>query len=360
VSAEAPLVLRASGLVKRYGTLDAVRDLNLDVRQGEIYGFLGPNGAGKTTTLLMLLGIERPTAGTIELFGRPGPPDPFAVRTRIGVVGEAQYLYDDLSAWEYLLFFGRLYRVASPEPRAQELLERLDLWEFRRLRARDFSRGMQQKLGLARALLHQPDLLVLDEPVSGLDPHGIRQVREILAEQHARGVTILMSSHILSEVERTADRVGILYGGRLVAEESVASLSARLEPEPILELDVEQLGTGTVERLREQTFVREVTLTPDETRSGRASVRVRVSSDADYRREISAIVGGAGGLITGMRQERLTLEEAFVRLTRDGVDRHGPPKTNAGPTVASSPTPLAERSPTPRPPPPRTGEGVGG
>src|SRR5262249_45649723 len=104
VSAQAPLVLRATGLAKRYGTVDAVRDLHLEVRRGEIYGFLGPNGAGKTTTLLMLLGIERPTAGTVELFGRPGSIDPFRDRPRIGVVGEQQYLYDDLSAWEYLLF----------------------------------------------------------------------------------------------------------------------------------------------------------------------------------------------------------------------------------------------------------------
>ena len=179
------MILRASGLAKRYGATDAVRDLDLEVRRGEIYGFLGPNGAGKTTTLLMLLGIERPTAGTIELFGRAGPLDPFRDKPRIGVVGEQQYLYDDLSAWEYLLFFGALYRVERPEDRAQELLERLDLYEFRRLRARDFSRGMQQKLGLARALLHRPELLVLDEPVSGLDPHGIRQVREILTEENA-------------------------------------------------------------------------------------------------------------------------------------------------------------------------------
>ena len=172
-------LIRAEHLAKHYGSVHAVRDLNLAVRPGEIYGFLGPNGAGKTTTLLMLLGIERPTAGRLELFGQPAPVDPFAVKRRLGVVGESQYLYDDLSAWEYLQFFGRLYGVADAERRGQELLERLGLWDFRRLRARDHSRGMQQKLGLARALLHRPELLVLDEPVSGLDPHGIRQVPKL-------------------------------------------------------------------------------------------------------------------------------------------------------------------------------------
>ena len=142
MSGEAPVVIRARGLVKRYGTVEAVRGVDLAVRRGEIYGFLGPNGAGKTTTLLMLLGIVQPSAGAIEMFGRVGPIDPFRDKLQIGVVGEQQYLYDDLSAWEYLLFFGRLYRVPHPEPRARELLERLDLDEFRRLRARDFSRGM--------------------------------------------------------------------------------------------------------------------------------------------------------------------------------------------------------------------------
>ena len=326
-------VLRARGLAKRYGSHDAVRDLTLEIRRGEIYGFLGPNGAGKTTTLLMLLGIEPPTAGSIQRFGHTGPLDPFRDNTRIGVVGEQQYLYDDLSAWEYLLFFGALYRVEQPRHRAQELLERLDLYEFRQLRARDFSRGMQQKLGLARALLHRPELLVLDEPVSGLDPYGIRQVREILSEENARGVTILVSSHILSEVERTAHRVGILYGGRLVAEDDVASLSARLEPDPVLELDVEQLAPGSVELLREQPFVRDVTLA-----DGR--LRVRVAAAGDHRRDVSALVSGQGGLITAMRQERLSLEEAFVRLTQaEGAD----------PNSQVAPAPVSEEAPPPAP-----------
>ncbi len=325
MSGAAPFVLRTHGLAKSYGTVEAVSGLDLAVRRGEIYGFLGPNGAGKTTTLLMLLGVEQPTGGTIERFGRAGPIDPFRDKPRIGVLGEQQHLYDDLSAWEYLLFFGRLYRVERPEGRARELLERLDLDEFHRLRARDFSRGMQQKLGLARALLHRPELLVLDEPVSGLDPHGIRQVREILAEENHRGVTILVSSHILSEVERTAHRVGILSGGRLVAEDEVAQLVARLEPDTLIELDVEQLGPGAVESLREQPFVRAVDLVTDGGGPGRGLLRVRVAADVDHRRDVSAVVAQHGGLITGMRQPGLSLEEAFVRLTGDeGWGRHPP------------------------------------
>ncbi|MBV9357306.1 MAG: ABC transporter ATP-binding protein/permease [Chloroflexi bacterium] len=334
MNGEAKLVVRARGLVKRYGSVEAVRGVDLGVRRGEIYGFLGPNGAGKTTTLLMLLGIVQPTAGTIEIFDRPAPLDPFRDKLRIGVMGEQQYLYDDLSAWEYLLYFGRLYRVADPEPRARALLERLDLDEFRRLRARDFSHGMQQKLRLALALIHQPDLLILDEPASGLDPQGIRQVREILAEENARGATILLSSHILSEVERTADRVGILSNGRLVAEDNVAQLAATLEPDALIELDVEQLESGAVDSLRGQPFVRAVELGSNGHGPDHAVLRVRVAPDADYRRAVSALVSGHGGLITDMRQRRLSLEDAFVRLTSEAA-------------------PVAERPPTVTPPPAR-------
>src|SRR5579884_1478639 len=323
-------VVQTLGLQKHYGAVHAVRDLNLTVRPGEIYGFLGPNGAGKTTTLLMLLGIERPTAGRLELFGQPAPLDPFAVKRRLGVVGESQYLYDDLSAWEYLQFFARLNGVEEFERRAQELLERLGLWEFRRLRARDHSRGMQQKLGLARALLHRPELLVLDEPVSGLDPHGIRQVREILLEENARGTTMLISSHILSEVERTAHRVGILYGGRLVAEDSVAAIGARLQPDAAIDVDVDQFQPSLVDALRSAPFVRTVDLAPNGEARGHGKLRIAVAPEGDHRRDVSQIVAAHGGLITEMRQQRVSLEEAFVRLTTEN-------------TVAlTSPLPLGE------------------
>lgn len=312
-------MLSTHHLHKRYGTAVAVQDLNLTVRPGEIYGFLGPNGAGKTTTILMLLGIERPTSGRIELFGQRDGPDSPRLRQRIGVVGESQYLYDDMTAWEYLLFFGQLYGVARPAVRAQALLERLNLWEFRRLLARDHSRGMQQKLGLARALLHEPELLILDEPVSGLDPHGIRQVRELLQEENRRGVTIFVSSHILSEVERTAHRVGILHGGRLVAEDSVDAITARLQPEGTVTLDIEGATLAMVTLLGQQPFVAALERLDEAADPSRARLRLRLNGRGDYRREIAAIVTDQGGLITAMRQERLSLEEAFVRLTSDSI-----------------------------------------
>src|SRR6184192_3517963 len=152
-------VVEVRGLQKRYGQIEAVRGIDLTVEPGEIYGFLGPNGAGKTTTLLMVLGILKPTAGRIYLWGRPLEDDPLAVKRRVGVVGEHDYIHDHLTADEYLRFFADLYGVPHPAERIGAWLERLGLLEFRTLRARDFSRGMKQKLALARSLLHEPDLL---------------------------------------------------------------------------------------------------------------------------------------------------------------------------------------------------------
>ncbi len=201
-----------------------ISDLSLTVQRGEIFGFLGPNGAGKTTTINMILGLIRPDQGRVVVMGHGMAHQAGLARAMLGVVGEQQYLYDDMTAREYLLFFARLYGVAQPERRLATLMEMTGLSPFLDQRARDYSYGMKQKLGLARALLHQPDLLILDEPVAGLDPAGIAQVRAIVQEANSRGATIFLSSHILSEVERIAQRVAIINQGRLVAEGSVESI----------------------------------------------------------------------------------------------------------------------------------------
>jgi ABC-2 type transport system ATP-binding protein len=201
-----------------------ISDLSLTVQRGEIFGFLGPNGAGKTTTINMILGLIRPDQGRVVVMGHGMAHQARLARAMLGVVGEQQYLYDDMTAREYLLFFARLYGVAQPERRLATLMEMTGLSPFLDQRARDYSYGMKQKLGLARALLHQPDLLILDEPVAGLDPAGIAQVRAIVQEANSRGATIFLSSHILSEVERIAQRVAIINQGRLVAEGSVESI----------------------------------------------------------------------------------------------------------------------------------------
>jgi ABC-2 type transport system ATP-binding protein len=220
-------VIEVEGLSKGFGSRRAVDGLSLSARAGEIYGFLGPNGAGKTTTIRMLLGILAPDAGSIRICGRSVRRGDRAGRMLVGAVSELQYLYGDMTCEEYLGFFASLHRIAAARERVAEMLGDVGLGDRARDRAVELSKGLQQKLGLARALLHDPPVLILDEPVSGLDPHGIREVREIIARERGRGRLIFISSHVLSEIERTADRVGIIRQGRLVYEGPVGDVVTR-------------------------------------------------------------------------------------------------------------------------------------
>ncbi len=307
-------MIRTEDLSKFYNGFKAVQGLNLHVRAGEIYGFLGPNGAGKTTTLSMLLGITRPTHGTVWLFDKQLRDDYFAIKRRIGVVSERQFLYDDVSGQEYLEFFAALFRVPAAAKRIDELLDAVHLTPFRDVLARDYSNGMKQKLGLARALLHDPDVLILDEPVSGLDPHGIMQVRSIILEQRKRGKAILISSHVLSEIERTADRVGIIHRGRLLAEDQMDNIRRRLQPEAQMEIEAQGDQAALTGALRELPCVSSA-----EPRGG--LIAVSTPAEGDYRADISQCITGHGGVILAMRQVTLSLEEAFVTITTDNVAR---------------------------------------
>lgn len=306
-------MIRTENLCKRYGSFAAVDDLNLHVQPGEIYGFLGPNGAGKTTTLMMILGIVRPTSGQVEVLGQPFDGTSFALRRRMGVVAEDAWQYDEMTAYEYLAFFARLYRVEQPGPVIQSLLERTDLWERRQVLVGGYSRGMRQKLNLCRALLHDPELLILDEPVSGLDPKGIRQVRELLAEENRRGRTIILSSHILSEIEQTAHRVGIIAGGRLLTEDSVAGLRARLGEGQRIEVEFQQPPDDLRQQLEALPFVLKVEeLSPNRW-------LVATSAGDDPRPELARFLAGQGVLVIGMRALERSLEEAFVTITDAAV-----------------------------------------
>jgi ABC-2 type transport system ATP-binding protein len=198
--------------------------LNLEVRRGEVLGYLGPNGAGKTTTLKLLMGLHKPTRGAAWLLG--SPIHETGSRRRVGFLPEQPYFYDYLNGIEYLEFAGRLSGLSGGEAhgQARHWLGRVGLGERPRLVLRKYSKGMLQRLGLAAALLHQPDLLILDEPMSGLDPFGRRDVRELIQEQRERGVTVLFSSHILPDVEMLCDRVAILLQGRLTRVATVGEL----------------------------------------------------------------------------------------------------------------------------------------
>ena len=223
-------MIRTACLTKRFGSLTAVDTVTLDVRRGDVYGFLGANGSGKTTTVRMLLGLVLATSGTIELLGRPMPRDARLVLPSVGALVEGPAAYGHLSGRTNL----RLLDASGPSPggarsrrrRVDEALEQVGLAGVGSRPVKAYSLGMRQRLGLAGSLLRRPELLILDEPTNGLDPQGIREVRELLAQLHAAGTTIFLSSHLLAEVEQLCTRVGVLDRGRLVVQEQLETLRA--------------------------------------------------------------------------------------------------------------------------------------
>jgi ABC-type multidrug transport system ATPase subunit len=220
----ADVVLRTQNLLKHYGRVRAVDGIDLEVRRGEVYGFLGRNGAGKTSTIRIVLGLIRPTAGTVHVFGRPIGHDQEWLR-RVGFLVESSTAYPNLTVTENLDLQRRL--TGAPRASVGEVVERLGLGSYADRRAGRLSLGNKQRLSLARALLHTPEMLILDEPANALDPAGIVEVRHLLRSLADRGVTVFMSSHILAEVAHLADRIGIVDAGRLVEEAPRDVMAAR-------------------------------------------------------------------------------------------------------------------------------------
>ncbi|WP_418436519.1 lantibiotic protection ABC transporter ATP-binding protein [Blautia sp.] len=205
------LILETENLSKQYGEQMAVRNVSLQIERGSIYGLLGPNGAGKSTTLKMLVGLLRPTGGRIILDGRPWQRESLS---KIGSLIESPALYGNLTAEENLLVHTRLLKI--PKTKITEVLETVNLKNTGKKRVSQFSMGMKQRLGIAAALLNDPELLILDEPTNGLDPFGIQELRELIISFSEKGMTVILSSHILSEVAQVADTIGIISGGKLL------------------------------------------------------------------------------------------------------------------------------------------------
>jgi ABC-2 type transport system ATP-binding protein len=225
VTALAPLALDIHGLVKRFDR-PAVDGLDLAVRSGEFYALLGPNGAGKTTTLRMIAGLLRPDSGSIHIAGIDALADPVAAKQIVAWISDEPMIYDKLTPREYLEFIAGLWGIAprTAEARAQELLSWLDLAPHANERCEGFSKGMRQKVALAGALVHEPRLIILDEPLTGLDAGSARQVKSVLRERVAAGGTIIMTTHILEVAERMADRIGVIARGKLIAEGTLEEL----------------------------------------------------------------------------------------------------------------------------------------
>ncbi len=224
-------MIKLTGLTKNYGSLTAVNCVDLRVNAGEVFGFLGPNGAGKTTTIKMMAGLLQPTAGTVEIGGFDVRKDPLRAKALTGFIPDRPYLYEKLTAREFLRFVAELYSLASPDGRIAELLDLFGLSDWAGELVENFSHGMKQRLVMASALLHDPKVLVVDEPMVGLDPRGARLVKDLFRDLAARGVAVFLSTHTLEIVEAMCTRVAIINKGEIIARGSVEELGrlARLE-----------------------------------------------------------------------------------------------------------------------------------
>ncbi|MGY1618108.1 ABC transporter ATP-binding protein [Geodermatophilus sp. SYSU D00691] len=298
-------VIVTRGLVKRYGRLHAVDGIDLDVREGDVYGFLGANGSGKTTTVRMLLGLVLPTSGEVELLGARMPRAGRRVLPRVGALIEGPAHYGHLSGRENLSLLdasGPGGRRRTRRARIDEVLEQVGLAGVGRRPVKAYSLGMRQRLGLAGALLRRPELLVLDEPTNGLDPQGIAEIRSLLLDLHRGGTTIFLSSHLLAEVEQMATRVGVLDRGRLVLQEQLAVLTAPTGATVVESPAPEHVQAALDGRV---TAV-----------DGR-----RVVVKGDDPAEVNALLVQAGVPVTGLALQRPTLEEVVLAAAGTSTDR---------------------------------------
>jgi len=245
------------GLTKTYGKTIAVKELDLEVKRGEVYGFLGPNGAGKTTTMKILVGLIPQTSGSIKVFGHSPSLESVSFKKRLGYLPEAVHLYDKLSGVEHLEFVGRLYKVKTSEreSRIKNLVSLFDLDDCANRFVDTYSKGQKQKLALAMTLIHDPELLLLDEPTSGLDPRASKLIREIILILKEENKTIFLSTHLLDVVEKVCTRAGIIHQGKLVASDTVKNLAKRegnLE-DSFIELTGGGLDKGGLKKWKKRT-----------------------------------------------------------------------------------------------------------
>jgi ABC-2 type transport system ATP-binding protein len=292
------------GVTKQFGDVTAVDGLDLTVPEGEVFGFLGPNGAGKSTTINMLLDFVRPTSGEVRVLGRNAQSESVAVRRRTGVLPEGFDVYSRLTGRTHVEFAMESKGV-DDDP--DELLDRVGLADAADRTAGGYSKGMRQRLALAMALVGDPDLLILDEPSSGLDPSGAKEMREIVLAEADRGATVFFSSHVLGQVEAVCDRVGIMRDGSLVAEDSMANLREAVDGGERLVVSV----AGAVD---------EVDLGPVRAVAGVSGVEVSggdlvVSCDPDAKTDVVAAVEAGGATVENFRTEEASLEDLFLAYT---------------------------------------------
>jgi len=313
-------VIEVQHLTKRYGPVTAVDDVSFRVERGEILGFLGPNGAGKTTTMRILTGYMPATDGKAIVAGYDVFDQPVDAKRRTGYLPETPPLYPDMSVEEYLTFVAKIKGVPPGErtARVKSVMEKARVADMARRQCGKLSKGYKQRVGLAQALIHNPDVLILDEPTAGLDPKQIIETRELIKDLAATGDhTIVLSTHILPEVSQTCQRVVIINKGKVVAVDTPDNLTARLRGSETMYMQVDAAGAdpaGALTRVAGVTRVAE-----SDRRDGVVGLEIESESGRDVRRDLAKTVVGNGWGLLELRPMRMSLEEIFLSLTTDDV-----------------------------------------
>lgn len=293
-------ILMTNGLTKKYKKHTSVDGLNLRIERGQIYGFLGPNGAGKTTTIRMLLGLIKPTKGNIEIFGQNLNKNRLQILQRIGSLVESPTYYGNLTGRENLEAVRRLRDL--PEKRVSEVLEIVRLTKVANRLTKEYSLGMKQRLGIAVALLSNPDLLILDEPTNGLDPSGIQEIRELIKELPEAGMSVLVSSHLLSEIDQMATQVGIINNGKMIFQDSIERLRQKRKP---------LLKVGVNDVMKANAILKERELKADL----QDDFLWLSQTDPAFVSEINSILVHSGVSVYRLEEVKRTLEDIFLELT---------------------------------------------
>jgi ABC-2 type transport system ATP-binding protein len=305
--------IEVSDLTKHYGDVKAVDGVSFKVARGEFFGLLGPNGAGKTTTIRMLTGLTKPTSGTARVAGRDCIGEALAVKQRIGVVSEVSNLYNEMSAWDNLMFIGELYGVDRSDrvERAKQLLEAFQLYQRRNDHLARYSKGMKRRVRIAAALLHRPEVLFLDEPTSGLDVQSSRLIRSLVREFNREGVTVFLTTHYIEEADQLCDRVAIVRDGKIVVEGSPEKLKSSLRDEAIVEVAFDRDTANFESHLRADPSVKEVSRQGDK-------YQVRTINCVIAIQEIVRFVTSNRLQILSINTKQPSLEDVFLKHT--GLD----------------------------------------
>jgi ABC-2 type transport system ATP-binding protein len=299
-------------LTKNYNSLTAVNELSLKVKKNTIHGFLGPNGAGKTTTIKILVGLLKPTSGSAKVLGEGVHVDNADSRLKIGYMPELPKFPKHLKGSELLDIYGQMYGMTSQE-RAEQIPKLIDLVG---LKGREgdligkYSKGMQQRIGIAQALLGEPELIILDEPSIGLDPVGMVEVRELVKAISKEGMTIFLSSHLLFEVEQICDNVTIINRGSMLASDTLQNVSGMLAGPAMIKIELAKLSDAVVSAVKKLPFISDVL-------QAGTTLRIQPKTHDDVRALVSKEVTGAGGIIVGMSQKASSLEDVFIQLVNN-------------------------------------------